>query len=49
VPISTYVELQNSYLEAIDALHETQQEALEAAGALQLLTSLDIQAVGTQP
>lgn len=49
VPISTYVELQNSYLEAIDTLYETQQEALESAGALQLLTGLDIQAVGTQP
>lgn len=42
VPISTYVELQNSYLEAVDALHETQLEALEAAGTLQLLTGLDL-------
>jgi outer membrane protein, heavy metal efflux system len=38
VPISTYVELQNSYLEAIDALCQTEQDALEAAGALELLT-----------
>lgn len=49
VPISTYVELQNSYLEAIEALYETQQEALEAAGKLQLLTGLELSAVETQP
>ncbi len=42
VPISTYVELQNSCLEAIDALYETQQELLAAAGTLQLLTGLDL-------
>lgn len=49
VPISTYVELQNSYLEAIDALYETQQEALEAGGSLQLLTGLELNAVETMP
>ncbi len=49
VPISTYVEMQNSYLEAIDALYETQQEALEAAGLLQLLTGLELNAVETEP
>jgi cobalt-zinc-cadmium efflux system outer membrane protein len=49
VPISTYVELQNSYLEAIDALYETQLEALEAGSSLQLLTGLDFNAVETQP
>lgn len=49
VPISTYVELQKSYLEAIEALYETQQEALDAAGALQLLTGLKFNAVETQP
>ena len=49
VPISTYVELQNSYLEAIEALYETQQEALEAAGTLQLLTGLELNAVEAQP
>ncbi len=42
VPISTYVELQNSYLEAIEALYETQQEILDAASTLQLLTGLEI-------
>lgn len=41
VPIATYVELQNSYLDAVDALYETQQDALEAGGQLQLLTGLD--------
>lgn len=49
VPISTYVELQNSYLEAIEALYETQQEALDAAGTLQLLTGLELNAVEAQP
>ncbi len=49
VPISTYIELQNSYLDAIEALYETQQEALEAAGTLQLLTGLELNAVETQP
>lgn len=49
VPISTYVELQNSYLEAIDAIYETQQEVLDAAGSLQLLTGLEFNAVETKP
>lgn len=49
VPISTYVELQNSYLEAIDALYETQQETLEAGGTLQLMTGLDFNAVEIKP
>lgn len=49
VPISTYVELQNSYLEAIDALYETQHDALEAGGLLQLLTGIDFKAVEMQP
>lgn len=40
VPIGTYVELQNSYLEAIDAIYDTLQEALEAARTLELLTGL---------
>ncbi len=49
VPISTYIELQNSYLDAIEALYETQQEALDAAGTLQFLTGLELDAVETQP
>jgi len=49
VPISTYVELQNSYLEAIDALFETQLEALEARGALELATGLEVNAQETTP
>ena len=49
VPISTYVELQNSYLEAIDAIYETQQEALDAGSSLQLLTGLDFNAVEIKP
>lgn len=38
VPISTYVELQKQYLEAIAAILETQQEALAAAQTLEQLT-----------
>jgi cobalt-zinc-cadmium efflux system outer membrane protein len=49
VPISTYVELQNSYLDAIEALTATQQEVLEAASQLQLLTGLALNAGEAQP
>ncbi len=38
VPISTYIELQKQYLEAVDSLLETKQAALEAAAQLELLT-----------
>ena len=47
VPITTYVELQKQYLEAVDALLETRREALDAARELELLTGLDIKAVRT--
>jgi cobalt-zinc-cadmium efflux system outer membrane protein len=40
VPISTYVELQKQYLEAVEALLDTKKEALEAAQELELLTGL---------
>ena len=40
VPISTYVELQKAYLEAVDGLLDTKREALEAGQELQLLTGL---------
>ena len=49
VPIATYVELQNSYLEAIAALHETQREALEAGLKLQQLAGLDFNPVESSP
>ena len=38
VPISTYVELQKQYLEAVEGLLDTKKEALEAAAQLELLT-----------
>ena len=38
VPVSTYVELQKQYLEAVEGLLETKKEALEAAQNLELLT-----------
>ena len=40
VPISTYVELQKQYLEAVESLLDTKKEALEAAQQLELLTGL---------
>lgn len=47
VPISTYVELQKQYLEAVESLLDTQREALEAAGQLELLTGLPLPLVNT--
>jgi len=40
VPISTYVELQKQYLEAVEGLLDTRKDALEAAARLELLTGL---------
>lgn len=40
VPIATYVELQNKYLEAVESLLDTKKEALEAGQNLELLTGL---------
>jgi len=48
VPITIYVELQKQYLDAVEALLETQREALEAAQQLELLTGLNINAVQTK-
>ena len=49
VPITTYVELQKQYLDAVEALLETRREALDAGQQLELLTGLDIHAVRTNP
>jgi cobalt-zinc-cadmium efflux system outer membrane protein len=40
VPVTTYVELQRQYLEAVEALLETQREALVIAGEIESLTGL---------
>jgi outer membrane protein, heavy metal efflux system len=40
VPVSTYVELQKQYLEAVESLLDSKKEALEAAAHLELLTGL---------
>lgn len=40
VPIATYVELQNKYLEAVESLLDTKLEALEAGQNLEVLTGL---------
>jgi cobalt-zinc-cadmium efflux system outer membrane protein len=42
VPISTYVELQKQYLEAVEGLLDTRKEALAAAGQLELLTGVPL-------
>lgn len=42
VPISTYIELQNSYLDAVESLLDTRNEALEAALRLEELTGLEL-------
>lgn len=49
VPITTYVELQKQYLDAVEALLDTKREALDAGQQLELLTGLDIHAVRTTP
>ena len=48
VPITTYIELQKQYLDAVEALLETRREALDAAQQLELLTGLNINAVQTK-
>ncbi len=48
VPISTYVELQKQYLEAVEGLLDTKKEALEAAAQLELLTGLTPPLTGTK-
>ncbi len=49
VPITTYVELQKQYLEAVEALLETKREALEARQQLDLLTGADIKVFPPSP
>jgi cobalt-zinc-cadmium efflux system outer membrane protein len=49
VPVATYVELQKAYREAVEALLDTQREALEAGLKLQQLTGLDFKAVEIAP
>ena len=47
VPVSTYVELQKQYLEAVEALLDTKREALEAGQNLELLTGLRLPLAST--
>lgn len=42
VPVSTYIELQNQYLEAVEGVLNTQREAIEAAGEIEVLTGLSV-------
>ena len=47
VPISTYVELQQQYLDAVEGLLDTKRETLEAAAQLELLTGLPLPLANT--
>lgn len=49
VPIATYIELQNSYLDAVEALLDTQGEVLSAGLKLQQLTGLSMSPVEIKP
>ncbi|MBI5689298.1 MAG: TolC family protein [Verrucomicrobia bacterium] len=49
VPIGTYVELQNRYLDAIEAMLDSQRAALESGLHLQHLTGLDFEPVTAEP
>jgi len=49
VPISTYVELQKQYLDAVEGLLDTKKEALEAAAQLELLTGVPLPLARTSP
>ncbi|MBI2950075.1 MAG: TolC family protein [Verrucomicrobia bacterium] len=49
VPITTYVELQKQYLDAVEGLLDTKKEALEAAAQLELLTGLPLPLSRTTP
>ena len=49
VPLATYIELQNSYLAAVEALLDTKIEALKAGLKLQELTGLDFKPVEIAP
>ncbi|MDB6059510.1 MAG: outer rane efflux protein [Verrucomicrobiales bacterium] len=48
VPVSTYVELQREYLEAVESLLDTQKEALRAAQDIELLTGARLPVRTTQ-
>lgn len=49
VSVATYVELQQSYLDAVEALLDTQGEALAAGQRLRELTGLDLPVASIQP
>ncbi|MDQ5977661.1 MAG: outer membrane protein heavy metal efflux system [Verrucomicrobiota bacterium] len=49
VPLATYVELQNAYLDAIESLLATESEALEAALRLEQITGLKLNLVEAAP
>jgi hypothetical protein len=42
VPLPTYLEVQSSYLEALDAIYSTRADALQALAELERLTGSKI-------
>jgi outer membrane protein, heavy metal efflux system len=42
VPLATYLEVQSSYLDALDAIYSTRADALQAAAELERLTGSKI-------
>jgi cobalt-zinc-cadmium efflux system outer membrane protein len=49
VPVATYVELQEKYLDAVESVLETRKEALDASQQLELLTGLPQPLARTRP
>ncbi len=49
VPITTYVELQKGYLEAVEALLNTKREALETGQQVELLTGISLSVTSKAP
>lgn len=49
VPVTTYVELQRQYLEAVDALLQTQRDALVSASEIESLTGQPTSLVTVTP
>ncbi len=49
IPVATYTELQKQYLDVVDALLSTQEEALESRQQLQLLTGIDLGDLPAKP
>ncbi len=49
VPVTTYVELQKQYVEAVDALLDLKAEVIQAAGELERVTGAELRLITLQP